>query len=164
MMRPIACLVFLGIAAAAAPALGQGKAIDGDAMKLQGTWTTKGPDGSPLTLAFAGDKVTITLVSVSGEQSTIAGDFTVDETVTPRAMDWRKVKVKERELPDLTAIYEFVDADTLKLAGVGGSTRPKEFVEKGKELPGMRANTMILTRSKDDAEEVNEARRSRNRR
>lgn len=148
MRRSLALLCIFAVTGASA--LAQDNAPDGDAKKLQGKWTAKGPDGSPIAVAFDKEKVSITLIAPNGEETTISGDFKIDEKVTPRAMDWTNVKVRLREMPDLTAIYAFTDDNTLKLAGVGGTKRPKEFVEKGKELPGIRSNTMVLTRVKDE--------------
>ena len=127
-------------------------AADGDAKKLQGKWIAKGgPGGAPITMIFEKDRVSIKLVDPTGVEMTIVGDYALDEKSSPRGMSWTHVKVRERELQDMAAIYAFSDDDTLKIAGVGGSTRPKEFIEKGKELPGIRSNTMILTRAKEDA-------------
>jgi uncharacterized protein (TIGR03066 family) len=153
MRRSLAALVVVATAALVAPALGfaDDKPLDGDAKKLQGKWTAKGPDGSPIVMVFDKDKVSIKLVAPTGEEMTIAGDYSVDEKPSPRGMMWTNVKVRDRELPEMAAIYAFTDDDTLKIAGVGGSTRPKEFIEKGKELPGTRSNTMVLTRVKDEA-------------
>ncbi len=148
MRRSLALLCL--VAATGTTVLADDTPLNGDAQKLQGTWTTKGPGDSPIAVTFDKDKVSIKLVAPNGEETTISGQFTIDEKVTPRAMDWTNVKVRLREMPDLTAIYAFADDGTLKLAGVGGTTRPKEFVEKGKELPGTRANTMVLTRAKDE--------------
>ena len=148
MRRSLALLCL--VVATGANAIAQDKPLDGDAKKIQGKWTTKGPDGSPISVSFDKEKVSITLIAPTGEETTISGDFTIDEKASPRAMDWTNVKVRLREMPDLTAIYAFGDNDTLKLAGVGGTKRPKEFVEKGKELPGTRSNTMTLTRVKDE--------------
>ena len=152
MRRSLAALVVV-VTAALVAALGfaDDKPLDGDARKLQGKWIAKGPDGSPIAMVFDKDRVSIKLVAPTGEEMTIAGDCNLDEKASPHAMTWKNVKVRERELPEMAAIYAFTDDDTLKIAGVGGSTRPKEFIEKGKELPGIRSNTMILTRAKDDA-------------
>ena len=154
MRRSLAALFVVATAALVAPALGfaDGKPLDGDAKKFQGKWTAKGgPGGSPITMVFEKDRVSIKLIAATGEEMTIAGDCVLDEKSSPHGMTWTNVKVRERELPDMAAIYVFTDDDTLKVAGVGGSKRPTEFIEKGKELPGIRSNTMILTRAKDEA-------------
>jgi uncharacterized protein (TIGR03067 family) len=150
MRRLLAALIIVMTTGVAAPVLGQDKALEGDLKKLQGKWSTKGPDGSPIVLMFEKDKVSIKLIAPSGDEMTLAGDFTIDENVKPRAMTWTNVKVRTKDMPNMTAIYELSDDETLKIAGVGGSTRPKEFIEKGKELPGIRPNTMTLTRAKDE--------------
>ncbi len=144
-------LIALVVVAFAAPVFAQDKPTEGDLKKLQGKWSAKGPDGSPITIAFEGTKISIKLLAPSGEERMIEGTCVIDEKVTPHAMNWTNVKVRNKDVPDLTAIYALSDDDTLKIAGVGGTTRPKEFVEKGKELPGMRPNTMTLTRTKDEA-------------
>ena len=154
MRRSLAALVVVATAALVAPALGfaDDKSLDGDAKKLQGKWTAKGgPGGSPIVMVFDKDRVSIKTIAPTGEEMTIAGDCALDDKSSPRGMTWTNMKVRERELPDMAAIYVFTDDDTLKVAGVGGSKRPKEFIEKGKELPGIRSNTMILTRAKDEA-------------
>ena len=154
MRRSLAALVVVATAALVAPALGfaDDKPLAGDAKKIQGKWIAKGgPGGSPITMVFEKDRVSIKLVAATGEEMTIAGDCALDEKSSPHGMTWTNVKVRERELPDMAAIYVFTDGDTLKVAGVGGSKRPTEFIEKGKELPGIRSNTMILTRAKDEA-------------
>lgn len=149
-MRRLLCAVVFVAVAVASPAVAQDKAAEGDMKKLQGKWSAKGPDGTPITFAFEGNKISIKLVAPSGEERTIEGVCALDEKVTPRAMTWTSVKVRNKDVPDLTAIYALTDDDTLKIAGVGGTSRPKEFIEKGKELPGMRPNTMTLTRAKDE--------------
>ena len=154
MRRSLAALVVVATAALVAPALGfaDDKSLDGDAKKLQGKWTAKGgPGGSPIVMVFDKDRVSIKTIAPTGEEMTIAGDCALDDKSSPRGMTWTNMKVRERELPDMAAIYVFTDDDTLKVAGVGGSKRPNEFIEKGKELPGIRSNTMILTRAKDEA-------------
>ena len=70
----------------AVPALAQDKPLEGDAKKLQGKWTTKGPDGSPLTFAFDKDKFAIKLISINGEESTIEGGFTIDEKAAAKQL------------------------------------------------------------------------------
>jgi uncharacterized protein (TIGR03067 family) len=150
MRRLLAALVIVTTTALAVPVLGQDKALEGDLKKLQGKWSTKGPDGSPIILLFEKEKVSIKLVAPSGEERTIEGNFTIDESATPRAMTWTNVKVRSKDVPDLSAIYTLSDEETLKIAGIGGGKRPKEFIEKGKELPGIRPNTMTLTRAKDE--------------
>lgn len=153
MRRFFAALVVATVATAASPSSSPAadKATEGDLKKLQGQWTTNaGPNNTPVTLVFDDAKVSIRLIAPTGDEMTISGDLALDETTTPRAMTWTHVKVKNLEPPDLLAIYAFEGDDSLKIAGVGGNTRPKEFIEKGKELPGIRPNTLVFTRVKDE--------------
>jgi uncharacterized protein (TIGR03067 family) len=130
-------------------ALADEKPLEGDAKKLQGQWTAKaGPDAIPVYLTFDKGKIAFKVTAPTGDEKTISGDFTLDETASPRAMTWSGMKLGKTDVPGTEAIYVFDGDDTVKIAG-GTQARPKEFIEKGKELPGLRPNTMVFTRVKE---------------
>ncbi|MDB5350810.1 MAG: hypothetical protein JWN86_2057 [Planctomycetota bacterium] len=144
----LAALVVMVTAASAVRA--DDKPLDGDLKKLQGKWTSKaGPDAAPVFLTFDKTRIAFQVIAPTGEEKIIAGEFTLDEKAAPRAMSWSGMKLGRTDVPGTQAIYTFDGDDTLKIAG-GGKDRPTEFVEKGKALPGIRPNTMIFTRVKDE--------------
>lgn len=138
------------IAIASASVTADDKPLEGDLKSLQGKWTAKaGPDSTPVFLTFDKSKIEFEITAPTGEKKTISGSFTIDEKTTPKSMNWADMKLGPNDVPGTQAIYAFDGADTLKIAG-GGKDRPTEFVEKGKALPGNRANTMVFTRVKDE--------------
>ena len=154
MRRLLASLAVVALTVSFASA--QDKAPDGDLKKLQGKWTaTAGPDAATVTLILEeagkdkGGKITFLVPAPNGEEMTLAGVFAIDETASPKAITWKEMKVKDRDLPDVQGIYMLEGADTLKIAGGNGTARPDKFVEKGKEGQGDRPNTMVFTRAKD---------------
>ena len=84
------------------------------------------------------------VVAPTGEEKIIAGEFTIDEKATPKAMTWTNMKLGRKDADGTQAIYRIEGDDTLKIAG-GGKDRPTEFVEKGKDA--VRASCEIASQA-----------------
>jgi uncharacterized protein (TIGR03067 family) len=139
-------VVFLAVAAgtfvsAADPA----EKKEGDLAKLAGTWKTMaGPNKDvPLTLKIEGKKATATFTTPEGDEVTMKGEVKLDETVTPKTIDFVNFKRPDGEdTQDTLGIYTF-DGDELRVCNGGpGEGRPKEF----KEGDGGPPNVLIFKR------------------
>src|SRR5262249_52431102 len=83
--------------------------------------------------------------SPQGDDFELRGEIKLDETAKPhKALDWVKfVDLQGNEIAENRAIYEIVDADTIRVCSGGpGGDRPTEF-EDG---DGGRPNLIVLKR------------------
>ena len=123
--------------------------IDGDLALLQGTWNGGvGPGGAiAATLAVQGRDARFTLVGPDGQQILGAsGRIAVDESATPKAMDWTP---EEPGADPLLSIYEF-EGPRLRLGlgiGRGAAPRPEAFTDDFRTL------TLTRDEREDEAEE-----------
>lgn len=118
---------------------------DGDLAKLQGTWIGKaGPQGDRMDveIEFKGSTMVMHL-SRNGQTRTGRGDFKIDESAKPKALDLVDFRVPEDSppLPAPPFIYA-LEGDTLKLCGAGDpdQPRPTEF----KAIGSGRTMTMLM--------------------
>ena len=148
-MRPI-CAALALVMFAGTVSRGDDKPLEGDLKKIQGKWTTSaGPASTPLFFAFEKNRLNITVAAPNGEEITISGEFTIEDSGKPKQLDMLNMRNASGALPKRLAIYEFDGDDKLKIAGgPDEKTRPKEMIEKA-EGQG-RANTLVFTRVKEE--------------
>src|SRR5260370_39266220 len=74
------------------------EAITGDLAKLQGSWTTKaGPKRDiPVTMAIKGRQVIVDIASPLGLAFHAEGRLKIDDTVSPKTIDWLEFLVVAR--------------------------------------------------------------------
>ncbi len=148
-MRPTLAALAL-VVLAGNLARGDDKPLEGDLKKIQGKWTTNaGPASAPVYFTFDKNVVNFTVVGPMGEEATISGEFTLDESGSPRQIDMINMKNGKNPLPKILAIYAFDGDDKLKIAGSPeGKSRPKEMIEK--TAADNKGNTLVFTRVKGD--------------
>ncbi len=128
----LAALLLPWISPFAALADEKADAPKGDLGKLQGTWTAKvGPEKNvPIVLTIQGKAVTLKITGPDGQEYNSKGEIKVDESAKPfKTIDWVKfTRPDGEEAPENLALYEFLDADTVRLCSGGpGNERPTEF-------------------------------------
>ena len=119
----------------------------GDLAKLQGTWTANvGPEKNvPISVTIKGNAVSLTITTPNNGDFTTDGEIKIDEKAKPfKTIDWVKFTGGNGEpLPENLGLYEFVDADSLRVCSGGpGNERPAEF----KAGEGGPPNLLVLTR------------------
>ena len=130
---------------ALAPADDKPAPKDGDLAKLQGTWVGKaGPDDDRLDveIEFKGSAMVMHLTRNS-QKRTGRGDFKVDESTRPKALDLVDFRVPEDSPPRPAPPFIYaMEGDMLKLCGAGdpGQPRPTEFKSTGSG----RSRTMLM--------------------
>ena len=120
-------LVFLAVNAPAAEEAGPGT---GDLGRLQGKWTTKAGARRDIQVAMEikGHDVSVAIKTPQGLDFEVQGELKLDETTTPRSLDWKKFSGPDQQpLPEIAAVYK-IDGDifTVRNGGFLGR-RPKEF-------------------------------------
>jgi uncharacterized protein (TIGR03067 family) len=113
---------------------------DGDLAKLAGSWKTMtGPDKDvPLTLKIEGNKITVKIVNPDGENVTVTGEFKLDESATPKAIDFVNFKLPDGKVSeDILAIYT-LDGDEFQVcSSEAGEQRPEEFKNRDNGPPNL---------------------------
>ena len=147
-MKPLSVAAFL-VLNALGPASAD-DAIRGDLAKLQGNWSgvIGRRDNIPVVVEIRGRSVSASFTAPDGEKRTLRGEIRLDESVSPKAVDWINFKAQNGDdLPDNLGIYE-LDGDSFKVCNGGrDKPRPTEF----KESEGGTPTLILLTRQKDDA-------------
>jgi uncharacterized protein (TIGR03067 family) len=102
----------------------------GDLGRLQGRWaaTTGARREIRVELEIKGRSVCVAIHTPQGPDFQVRGELKLDETTTPRSLDWLKFSgPDQRPLPEIAAVYKLEgDAFTVCNGGFLGS-RPKEF-------------------------------------
>ena len=134
------------IAALAAPAIGAGPEKDSDLGKLQGRWEAsvgKRREFS-VVLEVKGTEVSATISPRRGPKLQANGELQLDETATPRSLDWVKFSTPDGiEVPRLQSIYRLEGDRLIVRSGGFNDARPKAF-EKGGE--GVWSDVLVFTR------------------
>ena len=129
----------------------------GDLSKLQGRWQASVGRKSEIavSLEIKGSEVSATISPKLGPKVRASGEVEIDETVTPRSLDWVKFStIDGQEVPKLLSIYR-IEGDRLYLRSGGfNDARPKGF-EKGGE--GIWTDVLVFTRA-SEPKVVNSAR------
>jgi uncharacterized protein (TIGR03067 family) len=118
---------------------------EGDLARLQGRWraTVGAKSRTTVVLEIKGRTVSATIAPARGLKVRASGELRLDETASPKALDWVKLTTRDgQEVPDLAAIYR-LDGDRLVLRSGGfNDPRPTEF----KAGPGLWDSVLIFER------------------
>jgi uncharacterized protein (TIGR03067 family) len=125
----------------------------GDLGQLQGTWTAKiGPEKqADAVFTFEGDDVRLELTGPQGRRVELKGKVKLGEAARPhKTIDWvRFTRPNGEDAPENLGLYEFTDADTLRVCNGGpGNERPTEF-KAGDDGP---PNLLVLKRKDKEKE------------
>ena len=120
-------LVLLGLNVHAADEAGS---RDGDLNRLQGQWTAKAGTRHEIhvVIEIKGRGICAAIKTPQGLDFHVQGELKLDETTSPRSLDWKKlVGPDQQPLPEIAAVYK-VDGDTFTVCNGGFlGARPKEF-------------------------------------
>jgi len=120
-------LVFLAVNAPAAEDAG---CATGDLARVQGKWTAKVGVRHEIhvVMDIRGRDVSVEIKTPQGLDFQVQGEVKLDETTTPRSLDWKKFSGPDQQpLPDIAAVYK-IDGDTFTVRNGGLlGRRPKEF-------------------------------------
>jgi uncharacterized protein (TIGR03067 family) len=127
-MNAILSAFSLTLMAAIPSELGEPAATD--LARLQGNWTAKaGPlHDIEVKLEIEGHRARVDITTAQGLTVHARGEVKIDETSSPRALDWTKFNgLDHQELPEIRAIYA-LDGDTFTVCNGGPhGVRPTEF-------------------------------------
>lgn len=135
---PLSLLVVV-LAAGAAPEGG------GDLSRLQGRWETKVGlrKATVVALEVKGKAVAATISTPQGGKIQAAGELKLDETTTPKALDWVKfTTIDGEEVPEMRAIYRLEEGRLYIRSGGFNDDRPTGF-DPGE---GIWANVLVFQR------------------
>src|SRR4051794_21484488 len=118
-------LLLVVIASGAAP-----ESKQGDLTKLQGRWETKVGlrKATIVAIEIKGKAVAATISTPQGRKIQADGELKIDETVTPKALDWVKfTTIDGEEVPEMRAIYRLEEGRLYIRSGGFNDDRPSEF-------------------------------------
>ncbi len=120
-------LVLLGLNVHAAD---EAVSRDGDLNRLQGRWTAEAGTRHEIhvMIDIKGRGVCAAIKTPQGLDFQVQGELKLDETTSPRSLDWKKlVGPDQQPLPEIAAVYK-IDGDTFTVCNGGFlGARPKEF-------------------------------------
>jgi uncharacterized protein (TIGR03067 family) len=140
-------LAFVSASLAWTTALAGAEAIspDSDLGRLQGRWTARAGAKHEVrvVLAVQGRRVIASIATPQGIRFQVHGEVKVDETMSPRRLDWVKfIGADQQEFPEIPAIYK-LDRDTFIVCNGGlDGPRPTEF----KSGDGLLAEVVVFKR------------------
>jgi uncharacterized protein (TIGR03067 family) len=146
-VNPIAAVSFAVSLGLFAPVVGDEAKVEGDLARLQGRWVTRAGAKREVrvTLDVQGRNATVDIATPQGLKVRVRGEIRVDETTSPRALDWvRFTGLDDTELPDIPAIYEIKGGSFRVCNGGPNSARPSEF----KPGEGVLADVHVFEREK----------------
>lgn len=111
-------------------ASGAAPAVQGDLARLQGQWETKVglKKGTTVRIEIKGQSVTATISTPQGVKIHADGEVKIDETVSPKALDWVKFTTLDGEdVPEVHAIYRLEGERLFIRSGGFNDQRPTEF-------------------------------------
>jgi uncharacterized protein (TIGR03067 family) len=100
-----------------------------DLAKLQGDWKAMvGPNKDrPVTFAIKDKEITVKFTSGDGQVLNLKGELKLNESASPRTIDFVKFKNEGEAMDDSLGLYK-IEGDTLTLCvGAPGDARPAEF-------------------------------------
>ena len=120
-------LVLLGLNVHAAD---EAVSRDGDLNRLQGRWAAKAGTRHEIqvVIEIKGRGVCAAIKTPQGPDFQVQGELKLDETTSPRSLDWKKlVGPDQQPLPEIAAVYK-INGDTFTVCNGGFlGARPKEF-------------------------------------
>ncbi len=140
-------LVLLGLNVHAAD---EAVSRDGDLDRLQGRWTANAGARHDIhvVIEIKGRGVCAAIKTPQGLDFQVQGELKLDETTSPRSLDWKKlIGPDQQPLPEIAAVYK-IDGATFTVCNGGFlGARPKEF----KPGEGVLADVVVFHRleSKD---------------
>jgi uncharacterized protein (TIGR03067 family) len=149
LLRTLA-LVSASLAWTTALAGAEAIAPDSDLGRLQGRWTARAGAKHEVrvVLAVQGRRVDVSIATPQGIRFQVHGEVKVDETTSPRRLDWVKFTgADQQEFPEIPAIYK-LDRDTFIVCNGGlEGPRPTDF----KSGDGLLAEVVVFKREPDRA-------------
>jgi uncharacterized protein (TIGR03067 family) len=118
----------------------------GDLSKLQGQWEASVGKKREIKVALEvkGNEVSATITPKRGPKVKANGELQLDETVSPRSLDWVKFSTPDGiEVPKLLSIYRLEGDRLIVRSGGFNDARPKAF-EAGGE--GVWTEVLVFTR------------------
>ena len=109
--------------------------MEGDVAALQGTWSSKEGgfyDHGKETMTIHGDTLVVTARSSRGVQFRFDSRIKLDETASPKAIDFQNVRHGSKSGPNLLGIYDLAD-QTLTLHVSGPNRERSTAFETGSE-------------------------------
>jgi|GEM_PF-1375606 len=135
-------LVLLGLNVHAAD---EAVSRDGDLDRLQGRWTANAGARHEIhvVIEIKGRGVCAAIKTPQGLDFQVQGELKLDETTSPRSLDWKKLTGPDQQpLPEIAAVYK-IDGDTFTVCNGGFlGARPKEF----KPGEGVLADVVVFHR------------------
>jgi uncharacterized protein (TIGR03067 family) len=126
-------------------ASGAAPSVQGDLAKLQGCWQTKVglKKATTVKIEIRGNSVAATISTPQGVKIQADGEVKIDETVSPKALDWIKFTTGDgEEVPEVHAIYRIEGERLFIRSGGFNDQRPKGF-NPGE---GVWANVLVFER------------------
>ena len=118
---------------------------DSDLGRLQGRWTARAGAKKEVrvVLSVRGRRVDASIATPQGIRFQVHGEVKVDETTSPRRLDWVKFTgADQQDFPEIPGIYK-LDRDTFTVCNGGlNGTRPREF----KPGDGLLAEVVVFKR------------------
>ena len=113
--------------------------------RLQGRWTAKAGTRHEIhvVIEIKGRGVCAAIKTPQGLDFQVQGELKLDETTSPRSLDWKKlIGPDQQPLPEIAAVYK-IDGDTFTVCNGGFlGARPKEF----KPGEGVLADVVVFHR------------------
>jgi uncharacterized protein (TIGR03067 family) len=129
-LLPALVLVIANPALTTALAGAEAIAPDSDLGRLQGRWTARAGAKHEVrvVLTVQGRRVNASIATPQGIRFQVQGEVQVDETTTPRRLDWVKFTgADQQEFPEIPAIYKLNGNSFIVCNGGLHGARPKEF-------------------------------------
>lgn len=124
-------LISVSLLAVAVGAQDAKQADKADLAKIKGKWSAKvGPNADvPITIEFTDKQINVTIDAGDGNETVISGEFKIDESKSPKAIDLTGFQSGDGEkMEDNLGIYE-INGDEMKICTGGpGQPRPSEFI------------------------------------